>query len=102
MNGLAQLPGDIVRAIQVTTENKDSNFFDNLVGTLRNTDANLIKYQEMNKKYKELENLPDELKAENSKKLATDMANAVKSTYGIEEDELILQISQKMMKWDLS
>ncbi|MDR2878918.1 MAG: hypothetical protein LBV03_03295, partial [Fusobacteriales bacterium] len=43
INGLVQLPADIVRAIQATTENEGSNFLDNLVGTLRNTDANLIK-----------------------------------------------------------
>jgi filamentous hemagglutinin len=96
INGLVQLPADIVRAIQATTENEGSNFLDNLVGTLRNTDANLIKYQEMNKQYKELKNLPDELKAENSKKLATDMANAVKTTYGIDEDvEIVINFTDQ-------
>ena len=96
LNGLVQLPADIVRAIQATAENEGSNFLDNLVGTLRNTDANLIKYQEMNKQYKELQNLPDELKAENSKKLATDMANAVKSTYGIEDDvEIVINFTNQ-------
>ena len=34
LNGLVQLLGDIVRAIQATAENEDSNFFDNLVVTL--------------------------------------------------------------------
>ena len=96
LNGLVQLPADIVRAIQATAENKGSNFLDNLVGTLRNTDANLIKYQEMNKQYKELKDLPDELKAENSKKLATDMANAVKSTYGIEDNvEIVINFTDQ-------
>ena len=90
MNGLAQLPGDIVRAIQATTENEGSNFFDNLVGTLRNTDANLIKYQEMHKGYEELKNLPDEKKAGNSEKLANDMANVLRNTYGIDEDVKII------------
>ena len=96
LNGLVQLPADIVRAIQATAENEGSNFLDNLVGTLRNTDANLIKYQEMNKQYKELQNLPDELKAENSKQLATDMANAVKSTYGIEDNvEIVINFTDQ-------
>jgi hypothetical protein len=96
INGLIQLPADIVRAIQATTENEGSNFLDNLVGILRNTDANLIKYQEMNKQYKELQNLPDELKAENSKKLASDMANAVKSTYGIDDDvEIVINFTDQ-------
>ena len=96
LNGLVQLPADIVRAIQATAENEGSNFLDNLVGTLRNTDANLIKYQEMNKQYKELKDLPDELKAENSKKLATDMANAVKSTYGIEDNvEIVINFTDQ-------
>ena len=86
INGLVQLPADIVRAIQATAENEGSNFLDNLVGTLRNTDANLIKYQEMNKQYKELKDLPDELKAEKSEKLANDMANKLKDVMGIDED----------------
>ncbi|MCP1223934.1 hemagglutinin repeat-containing protein, partial [Sebaldella sp. S0638] len=90
LNGLAQLPGDIIRAIQVTTENEGSNFLDNLVGTLRNTDANLIKYQEMHKGYENLKNLPDDKKAGNSEKLANDMANVLRNTYGIDEDIKII------------
>ena len=90
LNGLAQLPADIERAIQATAENEGSNFLDNLVGTLRNTDANLIKYQEMNKQYKELKNLPDELKAENSEKLANEMANKLKDVMGIDDDIKII------------
>ena len=54
LNGLVQLPADIIKAISITSAVEGSNFLDNLVGTLRNTDANLIKYQEMNKKYQEL------------------------------------------------
>ena len=90
LNGLVQLPADIVRAIQATAENEGSNFLDNLVGTLRNTDANLIKYQEMNKQYKELKDLPDELKAEKSEKLANEMANKLKDVMGIDDDIKII------------
>ncbi len=59
---------------------------DNLVGTLRDTDANLIKYQEMHKGYEALKELPDEKKAKESEKLANDMANKIKDVMGIDED----------------
>ncbi|MDR2880102.1 MAG: hypothetical protein LBV03_09330, partial [Fusobacteriales bacterium] len=45
---------------------------------------------------KELKNLPDELKAENSKKLVSDMANAVKSAYGIDDDvEIVINFTDQ-------
>ncbi len=86
LNGLVQLPADIIKAISITSAVEGSNFLDNLVGTLRNTDANLIKYQEMNKKYQELKNLPEDERAKESLKLVNEMANILRGVNGIDSD----------------
>ena len=89
LNGLVQLPADIVRAIQATTENEGSNFLDNLVGTLRNTDADMHNMFTMDKKYKELnkkEGLTSEERAYNSLILANESAEGLRDIYGIEKD----------------
>ena len=53
INGLIQLPGDIIRAVSETNE-KGGNVLDNLVGTLRETDGQKVIDQKMKDKYKEL------------------------------------------------
>ena len=90
LNGLVQLPADIIKAIAITSNVEGSNFLDNLVGTLRHTDANLIKYQEMNKKYQELKNLPEDERAKESLKLVNEMANALRGVNGIDNDTKIV------------
>ena len=98
INGLIQLPGDIIKAVTETNA-KGGNVLDNLVGTLRETDGNLIKYQEMNEKYKELKEdsgLTKEQKEEKAAKYATEMANELRGVYGIEPDvEIVIHFTDK-------
>ncbi|MDR2879254.1 MAG: hemagglutinin repeat-containing protein, partial [Fusobacteriales bacterium] len=89
INGLVQLPADIVRAIQATTENEGSNFLDNLVGVLRSTDADMHNMLTMDKKYKEFKEKqgesPEE-RAYEALKLANESAEGLRDIYGIEKE----------------
>nr|WP_256478730.1 hemagglutinin repeat-containing protein [Sebaldella sp. S0638] len=103
VNGLVQLPGDIIKAIQVTMNNEESNFLDNLVGTLRNTDSDMTNTLTMKKKYDEFNkktNLSPEEKAEQVLLLANESANSMRGDHGIDKDTPILVLFADESKGD--
>ena len=93
INGLINLPGDIIKAAIVTGNHEGSNFLDNLVGTLKATDSDMVNTLTMKDKYKEFNNnkeLTDKEKAAGAFMLANETANGLRGVMGIDEDVPIL------------
>ena len=66
INGLINLPGDVIKAALAVDKNEGSNFLDNLVGTLRSTDSdmnNTLTMKDKYKKFNENKDLTNEEKA---------------------------------------
>ena len=103
VNGLVQLPGDIIKAIRLTSALEDTNFLDNLVGVLRSTDAEMSNMLTMDKKYKELNKRTDlspEERALEALKLANQSANARRAEFGIDNDVPITVLFADSSKGD--
>ena len=93
INGLINLPGDIIKAAIVTGNHEGSNFLDNLVGTLKATDSDMVNTLTMKDKYKEFNNnkeLTDKEKAAGAFILANETVNGLRGVMGIDEDVPIL------------
>ncbi|MBP9477967.1 MAG: hemagglutinin repeat-containing protein [Sebaldella sp.] len=93
INGLINLPGDVIKAALAVDKNEGSNFLDNLVGTLRSTDSdmnNTLTMKDKYKKFNENKDLTNEEKAAGALMLANDSANGLRETFGIDKDTPML------------